>query len=192
MDTRRLTDKQQKRYGNGSCVAAKICGWTFGVAKKSTIIVMEDYESTNAGLLHMLREIYVDIRLRRQSSLPIAVAGKTMISLPYAYAMRAENYDLDRKINVETRKIMNQGVVFVTSAGNGGQSVNTFPAIFAGGDLPMIVVGSVTMEGTRSSFSSYGDKVTVSAVGEPGVCAWPGSPNKCPEQMSRRSMEHLR
>lgn len=54
-----------------------------------------------------------------------------------------------------------QGVIIVAAAGNDGVSKKIYPACYDG----VICVGSVDSDGERSSFSNYGDWVTVSTPG---------------------------
>ena len=62
-----------------------------------------------------------------------------------------------------SKLISNYGIVFVTSAGNGGGPVG-FPASLSP-QLPIIVVGSTDVDGIQFPTSSRGPQVTVSAPG---------------------------
>lgn len=67
--------------------------------------------------------------------------------------------DLDAAI----KKAIDSGIIVVASAGNSGINRCKFSPATANG---IILVGSISRSGVRSSFSNYGDCVTVYAMGE--------------------------
>jgi hypothetical protein len=63
------------------------------------------------------------------------------------------------------------GVISVSSAGNDGSAIVVYPAGFA----QVIGVASTNDAGIRSTFSNYGDAVTMAAPGEAVVTLYPGN-----------------
>ena len=71
------------------------------------------------------------------------------------------------------QKVMDMDVPVVVSAGNtmpGHPNIDTVPAVFAGTDYPIIVVGSAKKTGDKSSFTPNGPQITIHAVGEDASC----------------------
>ena len=64
--------------------------------------------------------------------------------------------------------------VVVTSGNNGRKpgrvEVDSYPALLAGDDMPLIVVGSIDPDGKKSAFSQGGPKVAIHAVGKQSTC----------------------
>jgi serine protease len=58
------------------------------------------------------------------------------------------------------------GVVFVAAAGNTADEVATWPQLAAANVNGMLVVGATAEDGTRSSFSCFGDLVNAWAPGK--------------------------
>ena len=116
--------------------------------------------------------------------------GKTSVkklisAIRYATAMGADIINASWSGMVNSEKEANQlkeaiiesGKLFITAAGNYGESNDnevTYPAHF--GDLDnVVVVGSVKEDGTLSEFSDYGQSVHVAADGENIYSTFAGS-----------------
>ncbi len=89
-------------------------------------------------------------------------------ALKYLNSLRATivNYSgggegWDGREFIPIRRYLNLGGMFVAAAGNNNQNLDTvgeyYPAMY---DKRIIVVGSINDNGSRSSFSNYGNKVT--------------------------------
>lgn len=116
--------------------------------------------------------------------------GKTSVkklisAIRYATAMGADIINAswsgmvnsEKEANLLKEAIIESGKLFITAAGNYGESNDnevTYPAHF--GDLDnVVVVGSVKEDGTLSEFSDYGQSVHVAADGENIYSTFAGS-----------------
>ncbi|KAJ5899349.1 hypothetical protein N7495_004093 [Penicillium taxi] len=152
--------------GHGTCVADKIIGHKFGVAKGADLLMVpwinvKDEKWIQAGL----RAIINDIKAKRKKnsnfvavvnfSYKLGTANDLGDQLETYRALYKEIYDLD--------------VVMVFAAGNDGDfgrtEVDHYPALLAK-ELPnVIVVGSVDVNGYPSKFTEGGSLVHISAPG---------------------------
>src|SRR5262249_43775067 len=89
--------------------------------------------------------------------------GADVISMSFDIAVSSP--ELTKAIKYATAK----KVVLVASAGNDGQNVMVFPA----GYDSVVGVGSTTNNDLRSTFSNYGQVVTLAAPGEAILTTYP-------------------
>lgn len=157
--------------GHGTCVASKIAGIEYGVAKKASLIMVKI-----AKVCHSLLEALVRILndLRRRKQLGENIAGYNVITIQQQTVAGKKVSKLTTtlmKILIST--IMEKyAVVIVCAAGNDAREVDSLPSSFSP-QLPIIVVGGVDPDtGDRTMSSNFGPAVTVSAPAEV-VCASP-------------------
>ncbi|KAJ5908421.1 hypothetical protein N7495_001103 [Penicillium taxi] len=168
--------------GHGTCVASKIVGQNWGVAKGANLkfvpLIDSGYDDTiQAGL----KAIIEDIKKEREKN------ARYMAVVNLSYGLK--EYDQTAKQRSEYldlyKQIYDLDAVMVTTAGNylascdEPREVNDYPALFVK-ELPnMIVVGSVDVDGSVSEISKIGNLVSVYAPGavnsrrgEGITCAW--------------------
>lgn len=155
--------------GHGTCIASKVAGITYGVAKKASLIIVK-INTVCHSLLEALVIILNDLRRRRKAGEKIA--GYNVITIQHRTAA-------GRKVPKSTRALMKYlisaimekyAVVIVCAAGNEAKEVDSLPSSFSP-MLPLIVVGGVDPDtGDRTRYSNFGPAVTVSAPSEV-ICA---------------------
>ncbi|KAJ5898817.1 hypothetical protein N7495_003561 [Penicillium taxi] len=151
---------------HGTCVADKIIGHKFGVAKGADLLMvpwidLQDREWMKAGLRVIIHDIKAK---RRMNSNFVAVVN-------FSYLIGTAN-DLGDQLETYRalyKEIYDLDVVMVFAAGNNGDfgrtEVDQYPALFAK-ELPnVIVVGSVDVNGYPSKFTKGGSLVDISAPG---------------------------
>lgn len=185
---------QRDTNGHGSCVLSKVNGPTYGVAKKSNVVIAKvsgvpaDDSVTVTNLLKGYRNVLNDILNKGRKGKAVVnvsknIPGNLFTSLP---GSRQAFRDI-------VLKFMQNDVVFVAASGNDGnkvrcsrigltkplidlplqplhENVDGYPALFANSG-PVIVVGSVDKNGKKSWFSQGGPLVSVHAPGEDITCA---------------------
>lgn len=155
--------------GHGTCMASKICGSDYGVAKQ-TIVIPVVFGSSYQSIISGLELVAADIVNRRKLSPPQCIAGKTVVSMSLGFPIEDEKYINTLKETLQS--IMDLGVVLVNSAGNDrktqGLKSTLYPKLFAGPDFPLILVGAVDIYGQLTDFSQLGD---IYAVGLKSPCA---------------------
>lgn len=142
-----------------------IAGLQFGVAKKASLILTQVVPYTSS-FLDALIKIKADLRRERFSS--HEVRGYTVVGT----GIRADE-QIHISIRLEARELIQElinefQVVFIAAAGNSEtvpySQIDSWPAIWASEDLPIIVAGGVDLETGKSNPSSLtGPAMTVSA-----------------------------
>ena len=165
------TEPEMDVEGHGTCVASKVAGIEYGVAKKALLIMVKI-----AKVCHSLLEAFVRILndIRRRKKAGENIAGYSVITIQ-------QQTGAGRKVSKLTTTLMKillstimekYAVVVVCAAGNDAREVDSLPSSFSP-MLPLIVVGGVDPDtGDRTMDSNFGLAVTVSAPGEV-VCASP-------------------
>lgn len=152
-------------YGHGSCVASKVAGRFYGVAKKSSLIIVK-HTASLSSFVHAIALVLND--LRRQTVAGLYRPGYTIVTMQRGFRGPDEidKWSLAKLTRQISKLISTYGIVFVVSAGNTGHDAGTvgFPATLSP-RLPVIVVGSTDEDGIELASSSRGPQVTVSAPG---------------------------
>lgn len=156
--------------GHGSCVASKVAGRFYGVAKKSSLIIVK-HTASLSSFVHAIAIVLND--LRRRTVAGVYRPGYTIVTVQRGFRGPDEidKWSLAKLTHHISKLISTYGIVFVVSAGNTGHDAGTvgFPATLSP-KLPIIVVGSTDDDGIELASSSRGPQVTVSAPGRV-VCA---------------------
>lgn len=165
------TEPEMDLEGHGTCIASKVAGIKYGVAKKASLIMVKIAKVCHS-MLEALVRILNDLRRRRKAGENIA--GYNVITIQHRTAV-------GRKVPKLTTALMKllisaimekYAVVIVCAAGNDAREVDSLPSSFSP-MLPLIVVGGVDPDtGDRTMYSNFGPAVTVSAPSEV-VCASP-------------------
>lgn len=165
------TEPEMDLEGHGTCIASKVAGIKYGVAKKASLIIIKVAKVCHS-LLEALVSILNDLRRRRKAGENIA--GYNVITIQ-------QQTGAGRKVSKLTTALMKflisaimekYAVVIVCAAGNDAREVDSLPSSFSP-KLPLIVVGGVDPDsGDRTMDSNFGPAVTVSAPSEV-VCASP-------------------
>lgn len=138
-------------FGHGTMVA----GIIHLVAPTAQIMPLKAFrDDGSANLLDIVRAVYFAVD-----------NGARVINM--SFSMPNASLELTKAVNYAT----NNGVICVSSAGNGAQEALVFPAAFQN----VIGVASTTNLDTRSSFSNFGAAlVEIAAPGENIVTVYPG------------------
>lgn len=151
--------------GHGSCVASKVAGRFYGVAKKTSLIIVK-HTASLSSFVHAIALILND--LRRRTVVGAYRPGYTIVTVQRGFRGPDEidKWSLAKLTRQISKLISKYGIVFVVSAGNTGYGAGTvgFPATLSP-RLPIIVVGSTDGDGIELASSSRGPQVTVSAPG---------------------------
>lgn len=151
--------------GHGSCVASKVAGRFYGVAKKASLIIVK-HTTSLSSFVHAIAIVLND--LRRQNVAGMYRPGYTIVTVQRGFRGPDEidKWSLAKLSGHISKLISKYGIVFVVSAGNTGYGAGTvgFPATLSP-RLPIIVVGSTDEDGIELASSSRGPQVTVSAPG---------------------------
>lgn len=166
-DTYRTPAEVPSTYtsGHGSCVASKVAGRFYGVAKKTSLIIVK-HTASLSSFVHAIALALND--LRRQTVAGTYRPGYTIVTVQRGFRGPDEidKWTLSKLSRQISKLISTYGIVFVASAGNTGYDAGTvgFPATLSP-KLPIIVVGTTDEGGIELASSSRGPQVTVSAPG---------------------------
>lgn len=155
---------------HGTCVASKAVGKTVGVAKRANLVTVRvDPTPGEFFFVRAWQAVLNDIEDRDLQGKAV-VSSSTFSHVPQDAEKKAKLVsDMDRII----RAILGADVPVVCGAGNDApKSIepNKLPAILAK-NLPIIVVGSATADGTMAPDSQRGSLLTTWAVGRRVQCA---------------------
>lgn len=166
---------------HGTCMATKIAGSTFGVAKKTSLVAVKTRSSVGS-FMDALGKIILHLQMTTISGQESR--GWTVISVGGGWRSKDAVADAQDPISLRIESLVQTltreyQVVLVASAGEdldesyGDTSV--WPGRFAS-DYDMITVGAVQSEGgddfgRRFAWSAGGDAVSVSGPGN-GLCAY--------------------
>lgn len=157
----------------GTCVAQKVAGKSFGVTKKSNLVVVKTL-SNAASFIDALSKIIFDMDSIKSKR--VRTKGRTVINFAGSFKPRS---NLEEVVLVEElqpligRLVNDFQTVIVTSAGFNSEvtfsDIDTYPALLSRTN-DIITVGSVIASigpnnGARYSWSQGGDVLTVSAPG---------------------------
>lgn len=167
--------------GHGTCMASKIAGEYYGVAKAASLIVVKT-NSFIGSFLDALGKIIIDLqRFSKKES-----RGRTVINVSGTWsaplAPQAESRpDALRMLGLIAKLVEEYEVIVVAQAGSSVgivqaeyEDVDTWPALLSE-RYPIITVGAVSSDnsnpeyGKRFSWSLGGNAISVSAPGN-GIC----------------------
>lgn len=159
--------------GHGTCVADKVAGYNYGVAKNANLVFLrvpdDDEEVFTSGMLLVFRMMVADIQKRKEdgyTKLPV-------VSISWGTTGLSEEFTeiLFQAIS----NLMDQGTVLCILSGNmaaESYNVNAWPALAKERLDNIILVGAVDNDGLEAPFSQGGDLVDVWAPGVNLVCAY--------------------
>ena len=152
-----LTGKLSAGYGHGTSVASLI----LQVAPRATILPMRVLDSHGGG----------DTATVVSAIAQAVKDGANVINLSLGSLKRSS------AIDAAVKNAVSKGVAVICAAGNSGTTSLIFPAATARGNDTLgngtLSVGSITKQNRKSSFSSYGSDLELSAPGENLVTAFP-------------------
>lgn len=151
--------------GHGSCVASKVAGRHFGVAKKTSLIIVK-HTAALSSFLHAMALVLNDLGRRSRAGLYRPGYNVVTVQRGFRGPDEIDSWSLSKLTRQISKLVSTYGIVFVSSAGNTGYGAGTvgFPATLSP-RLPIIVVGSTDEDGVELDSSSRGPQVTVSAPG---------------------------
>ncbi|KAJ5570076.1 uncharacterized protein N7459_009506 [Penicillium hispanicum] len=149
--------------GHGTCVASKVVGVNYGVAKSVDLKMVPLYDEEKSNyILPGLQAIVDDMNDKDNK------AEFFVVNLSYSLDDNDVKDDLDKYRSLY-QNMIDKGALLVTTAGNDGQKpVDSYPAIFAKEDSfkdNLIVVGAVDVLGNPARFSQNGPLVDTWAPG---------------------------
>ncbi|KAK2051364.1 serine proteinase 2 [Colletotrichum caudatum] len=158
---------------HGTCVVSKAVGNTVGVARRANLVTVRiDVTPGQFRFIQAWQTIRNDIERK-------GLRGKAVVSSSAAF-IAIKDRERFRKTLVELQEILESiiemDVPIICPAGNSADKVggsiepSHLPAVLAD-RLPVIVVGSATVDGTMSRFSQRGILLTTWAIGEEVQCA---------------------
>ncbi|KAJ0164011.1 Subtilisin-like protease [Colletotrichum tanaceti] len=162
-------------FPDGTCMASKIFGPRYGVAKNANVTMVKVAERTGRMRIIRLTDMLTALAMVRNDVRRRGIQGKAVVSLTYTTRMKDKDaIQAYREILIN---MMNDDIVLVAPTGisnnnNGSEANNQYPAAFAR-DTALIAVNAVNTEGLRYNWSpgSVEDGATVAAPGT-GTCAW--------------------
>ncbi|TDZ19779.1 Subtilisin-like protease 9 [Colletotrichum orbiculare MAFF 240422] len=160
---------------DGTCMASKIFGPHFGVAKKANVVMVKLSGRRNMfGAIH-LSEMLTALAMVKNDIHKRGLEGKAVVSLTYTTPLGDPQTIAAYKEILE--KMMEDDIVLVASTGisnnNGGSKKNDqYPGAFSK-DTNLITISAVNMRGEQMDWSpgTPQDGVTVAAPGL-GYCAY--------------------
>ncbi|CCF39579.1 hypothetical protein CH063_00036 [Colletotrichum higginsianum] len=168
-------DDPDMGYPDGTCMASKIFGPKYGVAKNANVIMVK--LSGQSGMMQAITftEMLTALAMVKNDVHRRGIKGKAVVSLSYTTPIAdKEAIEAYKEILV---KMMEDDIVLVAPTGisnnnRGSEANNQYPAAFAK-DTALIAVNAVNSKGFRYNWSpgSVEDGVTVAASGI-GYCAW--------------------
>ncbi|MCJ1424804.1 Suppressor of the cold-sensitive snRNP biogenesis mutant brr1-1 [Sticta canariensis] len=163
----RVLKSKTDEIGHGTCVASKVAGYIYGVAKGTSLRICK-IASWIDSFLKSLLLILND--LKKRSAAGPSVAGHTVIMISTQwYWERGPNEEA--AIRSLRKLITEYQAVVVMAAGNdhdGGEPLitrGTWPAAAYYEDLPIIIVGAVDLKGVIEPWSKTDASVAIYAPG---------------------------
>ena len=164
--TKQKTD--DSKGGHGSCVSSKAAGWKNGVSKNSQMVMLK--ASSKAADEHWaLARALDDVLEHNRQGKAVLLYPRSSISAFRSNSTLPVEWKFAQRI---IQELMQNDVVVVTCSGNGGSWWRgsppwKAPAVWSSSQYPLIVAGSVDLEGTYASFSQ-GSQVPERVVWAPG------------------------
>ncbi len=163
--------------GSGTCIASKIAGARFGVAKRVRMVAVK-MMPTIGSFLNALEKIITDLKLRSVNG--FVNGGRTVVSIRGGWPLPLSGGDrtAQRMENLIKRLLQDFQVVVVSASGqdyrNDYPDISLWPAALAS-KYDIITAGSVQARGGSRNGESFpwshgGEFLTVNAPGN-GACA---------------------
>ncbi len=137
------TDDEMDKFGHGTQVASTVAMCTPDNVKIEAFKVSNNQMITDSSVLLALSYI------------------KEMDKKPDVINMSFSGTEMDSHIETEINELTDMGIVFVSSTGNDGREVKTYPASYDN----VIAVGATDKNSNPCSFSNFGNYVDISAPG---------------------------
>ena len=164
------TESDDAEDKHGTCVASKVAGARFGVAKDAHIVMLK--ATPNIGdVLWAFLTARDDIRMHHRHAKSVvlwAFGAKT------AYFPGQDFQQPWVLLKRFMQELIDSDVIIVVPAGNEAERsghVDILPARWESDRFPILISGSVDIDGDSSWFSQGPDHVNVYAPGDPVQCA---------------------
>lgn len=173
---------EEDQVGHGTHCAGTAASTTFGIAKAANVIAVKVLGSDGSGktsdIINGINWLVLNHENRTQEAdFRGSVASMSLGSV-------TTSTTLDAAVKAASAK----GVHFSVAAGNENQvACNSSPALSSKG-TDVLSVGAVNVEDARSSFSNFGECVSVYAPGEDVTSTWIGGNNNLINTISGTSM----
>lgn len=174
-DTARI-ERDENRWGHGSCVASKAAGRMTGVSKRSRLVIMKS-DNYIKNELSAFESVLKDVMEKKRQRRAVVLYARS--SHPKRFILD----DVERSniplswytINILMTALGRQNVGVVVGAGNNvslSTSMDTLPGMWLYKKLnSLIVVGSVTNGGDLAEFSQGVGEDILWAPGDQIICA---------------------
>ncbi|CAI0655062.1 unnamed protein product, partial [Colletotrichum noveboracense] len=162
-------------YPDGTCMASKIFGPKYGVAKKANVVMVKLSGGSGAMGMITMTEMLTALAMVKNDITTKKLKGKAVVNLSYTTPMSdPEAIAAYKEILV---KMMDDDIVLVAPTGisnnnNGSEANDQYPAAFAK-DTALIAVSGVNGKGARMNWSPGSEKDGVTAAAPvTGRCAY--------------------
>ncbi|KAK2739999.1 alkaline proteinase [Colletotrichum kahawae] len=181
-------------YPDGTCMASKIFGPKYGVAKKANVVMVK--LSGGSGLMGMITmtEMLTALAMVKNDITTRKLKGKAVVNLSYTTPMSdPEAIAAYKEILV---KMMDDDIVLVAPTGisnnnNGSEANDQYPAAFAK-DTALIAVSGVNGKGARMDWSPGSEKDGVTAAAPvTGRCAYKNLDPKSKDTKKQQDISRL-
>jgi hypothetical protein len=181
VETQSVLPVVDSHTGHGTFIAGIVRQVVPDATVLSIRIMHGDGVVYEGDLLHALALVAARVARSHESGDPALMIDAVSLSLGYyndSYGSRAYTSELRRLID----RLLGLGVVVVTAAGNATSRRRYYPAAFAGrpvadGHLPVLSVGALNPNGSRTAFSDAGRWVRAWASGAAVVSTFPADVN---------------
>jgi subtilisin family serine protease len=158
---------------HSTCTANKAVGTNYDVSKKAKMVVVKMFLQDSDEIIEALAAVFKDIQARPDRR------KRSVVTMSMGLSERSPFWE--NKLSEAIRQLFKIDVpVFVPAGNEAGdpnrQHIDSYPALFAAFNFPLVVVGSANYDGSRSPFSQSGPHLTVHAVGN-GVSCLPNDDN---------------
>lgn len=174
MEAQRDEGANHPDYAHATCVADKALGQQYGVAKNAKLISVMTGSHGWREYLWALEDILADLQKHPERQKHSVITHSVAYSEDGGCKIATARGDAEVKAAMQA--LMDMGGVIVAASGNyadkpgRGHEIDTYPALFAADDFPLIVVGACDAEGNEAPFSQGGSKLTTCALGVSATC----------------------
>ena len=160
---------QTDENGHGTCVASKVAGRNFGVAKYARVINVKMNLNQGFKISDILRSfelIIKDVKARATSE----GYGKSVVNVSLG-GPTTDPKVIDAEEKLVTALLALDVIVVVASGNDKGKpgrsaQIDAYPALLRQKLTDLIIVGSVDVAGARTTYSQGGPFMDISAPGE--------------------------